>query len=66
MAKIGACGVSGKTAFDAKRTGCLVGNAVVEKYTELFLPTIFQPEAVVIGVAIPNEKNYLADPINKK
>lgn len=63
--------VNGKTAFDAMREGCPVGEAVVENYIELFstgltnIINIFQPEMVVIGGGISKEGHELTDRIMK-
>lgn len=72
LAQMGVEGVSGRTAFDAKRAGCPVGTAVVEQYIDYIsigienLATSFQPEAIVIGGAISNEGQYLTEPLKKK
>lgn len=72
LASEGADGVTGKTAFDAMRKGCPVACDVVDKYTDYIatglhtLVRIFQPEAIVLGGAISNEKDYLLAPLCKK
>lgn len=63
--------VSGRTAFDAMRKGDKAACEVVDEYiydlamgiTNII--NIFQPEVLVIGGGICNEKNYLLDPLNK-
>ena len=63
--------VDGKTAFDAMRQGCPVGEAVVENYIDLFstglinIINIFQPEMIVIGGGISKEGSTLTDRIMK-
>ena len=62
--------VSGRTAFDAMRKGDKAAKEVVDEYiydlamgiTNII--NIFQPEVLVIGGGICNEKNYLLDPLN--
>ncbi len=63
--------VSGRTSFDAMRKGDKAACEVVDEYiydlamgiTNII--NIFQPEVLVIGGGICNEKNYLLDPLNK-
>ncbi len=63
--------VSGRTAFDAMRKGDKAGSEVVDRYIYCLamglanIINIFQPEVLVIGGGICNEKNYLLDPLNK-
>ncbi len=63
--------VSGRTAFDAMRKGDKAGKEVVDKYIFYLaagitnIINIFQPEVLVIGGGVCNEKNYLTDPINE-
>lgn len=63
--------VSGRTAFDAMRKGDKAGKDVVDKYIFYLaagitnMINIFQPEVLVIGGGVCNEKNYLTDPINE-
>ncbi len=62
--------VSGRTAFDAMRMGDKAAQEVVDEYIyDLAMGVtniinIFQPEVLVIGGGICNEKNYLLDPLN--
>ena len=64
--------VSGKTAFDAMRSGCPVGKAVVDKYLNyiatglISLCFIFHPDIIVIGGAISKEGEYLSVPLREK
>lgn len=61
----------GKTSFDAMRSGCPVGTAVVEKFVEYFsagitnIINIFQPEMIVIGGGVSKEGQPLIDMIMK-
>ncbi len=61
----------GKTSFDAMRSGCPVGKAVVEKFVENFsagitnIINIFQPEMIVIGGGVSKEGQPLIDMIMK-
>lgn len=63
--------VSGRTAFDAMRKGDKAAKEVVDKYIYYLamgitnIINIFQPEVLVIGGGICNEKNYLTDPLNE-
>ncbi len=63
--------VSGRTAFDAMRKGDKAGKEVVDKYIYYLamgitnMINIFQPEVLVIGGGVCNEKNYLTDPLNE-
>ena len=61
--------VSGRTAFNAMKAGDKVGKEVVDEYL-LYLAegitnmvNIFQPEVVVIGGGVCNEKEYLVEPL---
>lgn len=62
--------VSGRTAFDAMRMGDKAAKEVVDEYIFALamgvtnIINIFQPEVLVIGGGICNEKNYLLDPLN--
>lgn len=61
--------VSGRTAFDAMRKGDKAAKEVVDKYIYYLamgivnIINIFQPEVLVIGGGICNEKHYLTDPL---
>ena len=61
--------VSGRTAFDAMRKGDKAAKEVVKKYIYYLamgivnIINIFQPEVLVIGGGICNEKHYLTDPL---
>lgn len=61
--------VSGRTAFDAMKLGDKAGKEIVDKYIYYLamgvanMINIFQPEVLVIGGGICNEKNYLTDPL---
>ena len=61
--------VSGRTAFDAMRKGDKAAKEVVDKYIYYLamgivnMINIFQPEVLVIGGGVCNEKNYLTDPL---
>lgn len=63
--------VSGRTAFDCMRLGDKAAKEVVDKYIYYLamgvtnIINIFQPEVLVIGGGICNEKNYLTDPLVK-
>ncbi|MBO4950406.1 MAG: ROK family protein [Clostridia bacterium] len=61
--------VSGRTAFNAMKAGDKVGKEVVDEYL-LYLAegitnmvNIFQPEIVVIGGGVCNEKEHLVEPL---
>ncbi|MBQ6847152.1 MAG: ROK family protein [Oscillospiraceae bacterium] len=61
--------VSGRTAFNAMKKGDKVGKEVVDEYL-LYLAegitnmvNIFQPEVVVIGGGVCNEKEHLVEPL---
>ncbi|MBQ8552064.1 MAG: ROK family protein [Clostridia bacterium] len=62
--------VSGKTAFAAMKLGDVHAKAVVDEYISYLacglsnIINIFQPEVLVIGGGICNEKEYLTDPLN--
>ena len=61
--------VSGKTAFAAMKQGDAPAKEVVDMYISYLgcglsnIINIFQPEVLVIGGGICNEKNYLTDPL---
>lgn len=61
--------VNGRIAFDAMRAGDKAGKEVVDKYIYYLamgivnMINIFQPEVLVIGGGICNEKSYLLDPL---
>ena len=63
--------VSGRTAFDAMRKGDKAGKEVVDRYIYCLAQgianviNIFQPEVLVIGGGICNEKEYLTEPLKK-
>ncbi len=63
--------VSGRTAFDAMRAGDAAGKEVVDEYIYYLamgitnMINIFQPEVLVIGGGVCNEKAYLTEPLNK-
>jgi glucokinase len=63
--------VSGRTAFDAMREGCPVGQAVVDKYVFYLaagltnMVNIFQPEVLCIGGGVCGEGDYLLKPLTK-
>ncbi len=61
--------VSGRTAFNAMKAGDTLGKEVVDEYL-LYLAegitnmiNIFQPEVVVIGGGVCNEKEHLVEPL---
>ena len=61
--------VSGRTAFNAMKAGDKLGKEVVDEYL-LYLAegitnmvNIFQPEIVVIGGGVCNEKEHLVEPL---
>lgn len=61
--------VSGRTAFNAMKSGDKAGKEVVDEYL-LYLAegitnmvNIFQPEIVVIGGGVCNEKEHLVEPL---
>ena len=64
--------VGGKTSFDAMRAGDESGAKVVDEYISYLacgitnLINIFQPEVLIIGGGICNEKGYLLDPLYEK
>ena len=63
--------VSGRTAFDAMRKGDKAATEVVDRYIYCLamgivnVINIFQPEVLVIGGGICNEKEYLTAPLMK-
>lgn len=64
--------ISGRTAFDAMRAGCLIGKAVADEYLDNVavgiksIYQIFRPDVVVLGGAISNEGEYLTKPLTEK
>lgn len=72
LARMCAEKVSGKSAFEAKRQGCPVAAAVVDRYisyiavgaTNVF--RVLQPEVLVIGGAISNEGDEIIVPLRSK
>ena len=63
--------VSGRTAFNAMRAGDKAGAGVVDEYIRYLasgivnMINIFQPEVLVIGGGICNERDYLTKPLQK-
>lgn len=63
--------VSGKTAFACMKQGDAAAKEVVDMYISYLgcglsnIINIFQPEILVIGGGICNEKNYLTDPLKE-
>ncbi len=63
--------VTGRTAFDAMRAGDELGKKVVDEYIRymavgiLSTINIFQPEVIVIGGGLSNEREYLLNPLNE-
>ena len=63
--------VSGRTAFDCMRKGDRAAKEVVDKYIYYLaqgivnMINIFQPEVLVIGGGICNEKEYLTKPLKE-
>ena len=61
----------GRTAFDAMRKGDKAGKEVVDRYIAYLaagtvnMINIFQPEVLVIGGGICNEKEYLTKPLQE-
>jgi len=59
----------GRTAFDAMRKGDKAGSEVVDMYIAYLgagivnMINIFQPEVLVIGGGVCNEKEYLTKPL---
>ena len=72
LAELGKEKVSGRTSFDAMKAGCPVGAKVVDKYIEylaigvLGINFFLQPDVLIIGGAISNEKDYLIKPLKEK
>ncbi len=64
--------VDGRTSFDCAKKGDAAARAVVEQYEEYVaagigaLVCIFRPDAVLVGGAISNERDYLIGPLNEK
>lgn len=63
--------ISGKTAFAAMKKGDAPAKEVVDMYISYLacglsnIVNIFQPQILVIGGGICNEKNYLTDPLKE-
>lgn len=63
--------IDAKTAFDAMRDGDVIGKFVVEKYVKFLtiglvnVINTFQPEILVIGGGVSNEREFLLNPIKK-
>ena len=63
--------IDAKTAFDAKRTGDLIGTELVETFTRdlgegvINFINIFQPEVLLIGGGISREGEYLLAPLRE-
>lgn len=63
--------ISARTAFNAMRAGDVYGSALVRDYIEYLadgitnLINIFQPEVLIIGGGVCNEKEYLTKPLTK-
>ncbi len=61
--------ISGKTAFDAMRAGDAAGKEVVDTYIGYLavgvgnIINIFQPEVLIIGGGVSNERHNLLDPL---
>ena len=72
LAELGKYQITGKTAFDAAKQGCLAGQKVVETYIEYIafgiknIIRVFDPQAIVLGGAISNEGETLLNPLIKK
>lgn len=72
LAQMGNDQVTGRTAFEAMRSGCDVAEKVVNKYIEYITYGIgsilwsFDPQAIIIGGAISNEGNNLLVPLQEK
>lgn len=71
LAKMCERGITGKTVFDAKRAGCIIGDNVIKQYIRYLVVGIenlfraFEPEAVVIGGAISSEE-YIIESLKKQ
>ena len=63
--------VSGRTAFNAMKAGDSAGKEVVDEYLMYLadgitnMVNIFQPEVVVIGGGVCNEKEHLVEPLKR-
>ncbi len=63
--------VSGRTSFDAMRMGDKLGKEVVDKYIKYLsvgvinVINIFQPEVLVIGGGLSNEREYILNPLKE-
>ncbi|MDR2634951.1 MAG: ROK family protein [Clostridiales bacterium] len=70
-AGLAAEGVTGRTAFDAAKQGCKVGQRTVKRYLEYVgmglvnLCNLFYPEIVIIGGGISNEGDYIIKPLQR-
>lgn len=64
--------ITGRTAFDAAKMGCVVGQSVIETYTNYILiglsslDYIFQPDMIVLGGAVTNQGAALLEPLERK
>ncbi len=64
--------ISGKTAFQAARTGDAAGREVVDTYIDYLIVglanviNVFQPEVLTIGGGVCYEGDYLLNPINDR
>lgn len=64
--------ISGRTAFDASRTGDAAGKEVVDEYINYLscgianIINIFQPDVLSIGGGICHEGDYLLKPLNER
>jgi glucokinase len=64
--------ITGKTAFDAMKSGDKTGEKVINEYTSDLatgitnILNIFQPEVLCIGGGISKEGNYLLNPLIRK
>ncbi len=63
--------ITGRTAFDAMRKGCPVGQAIVNEYISYLgcglvnVINIFQPEILCLGGGISREGDVILEPIKK-
>ena len=63
--------ITGRTAFDAMRQGCPVGQAIVNEYIDYLgcgivnMINIFQPEILCIGGGVSREGSLLIEPLKK-
>lgn len=64
--------ISGQTAFEAKKAGCPIAHQVLDAYFSYIatgitsLVRVFQPETVVLGGAVTNERDNLLLPLKEK